>query len=77
MLLEIKITFLAHRMTACLLTQQKLNECLTPAALQTFRPKHAPINAVMIIVHPSGSDQRNEVVPLKININCEMYDTRL
>lgn len=73
MLLEIKITFLAHRMTACLLTQQKLNECVTV----TFRPKHASINAVMIIVHPSGSDQRNEVVPLKININCEMYDTRL
>ena len=35
-----------HRMTACLLTQQKLTECVTSAALQTF--KHAPINAAMI-----------------------------
>lgn len=29
------------------------------------------------LLHLSGSDQRNEVVPVKININCAMYYTRL
>lgn len=76
-LLQMNVTCLACGMTAVLLTQQRLNECVTSAAPHAVGPKHAPINAAVIIPHPCGSHQRNEVVPLKININRELYDTRL
>lgn len=56
-LLEIKLKFLVPRMMACLLKQHELNEGVTSTALQIFRPEHAPINAVLIILHPSGSEE--------------------